>query len=433
MCKFRFFFPTFGLSDLSLYFLFVQLSILIVNYNVKHFLEQCLYSVQAAIGQVQAEVIVVDNASTDGSIAYLQPLFPWVKWIANTQNTGFGAANNQALVDAKGNYILFLNPDTLLPEDCLKKCLSFMQAHSQAGALGIKMLDGSGQFLPESKRGFPVPLTSLYKLSGLAVRFPRSKTFARYHLGHLSKNENSPVDVLAGAFMLVRRSVLQQAGAFDERFFMYGEDIDLSYRIQQAGWQNWYFAESCIIHFKGESTKKGSLNYVRLFYQAMNLFVQKHYSGGSALLYRWLIQAAIWARAGVTLVASSIKQMKKERKTGGKKHSLEPALVIASPQVFTQIKALLQTSTEYSVTTFQLVAYNEPQSIITYLQENQVQQVIFGIGEMLSMKTILEVMEQVPAREYGFYFSGGQSIISSNSKNYSGQWIAATASYATDV
>ncbi len=399
----------------------MQLSIIIVNYNVKYFLEQCLYSVQAAIRSVQAEVIVVDNNSTDDSLAYLQPLFPWVKWMANNQNTGFGVANNQALVHAKGEYILFLNPDTLLPEDCLDNCLSFMQTHSQAGALGIKMLDGSGQFLPESKRGFPSPLTSFFKLTGLAVRFPRSKTFARYHLGQLSKDESNPVDVLAGAFMLVRHSVLQQIGAFDKRFFMYGEDIDLSYRIQQAGWQNWYFAESSIIHFKGESTKKGSLNYVRMFYQAMNLFVRKHYSGSSALLYRWLIQAAIGARAGITVVASSIKGTK--RKTGGekKKQTAEPMLVIAAPQVFTQIEILLQTSRENVIIKPTSIAYKDALSITSYLQKSPVQQVIFGIGEGIAMKTVIEVMEHLSTKEYSFYFASGRSIINSSSKNRSGQ------------
>lgn len=285
----------------------MQLSIIIVNYNVRHFLEQCLCSVQVAIKGISAEVIVVDNNSTDGSITYLQPLFPRVKWIVNTQNTGFAVANNQAVELATGEYILYLNPDTLLAEDCLHQCLQFMKAHPSAGATGIRMLDGSGRFLRESKRAFPSPLTSLFKLAGLASLFPTSKLFARYHLGHLPENSNSEVDVLAGAFIMVRRTVLAQTGAFDERFFMYGEDIDLSYRIQKGGWQNWYFSGSSIIHFKGESTKKGSLNYVRMFYQAMYLFVQKHYGGGRAVIFRWFIQVAIWLRAGLSAVISFIK------------------------------------------------------------------------------------------------------------------------------
>lgn len=285
----------------------MQLSIIIVNYNVKHFLEQCLYSVLAATEGIAAEIIVADNNSKDGSLRYLQPLFPQVKWIANTQNTGFATANNQALKIAAGEFILYLNPDTLLPEDCLLLCLRFITAHSKAGALGIKMLDGSGRFLPESKRGFPSPATSLFKLAGLAALFPKSKVLARYYLGYLPQNQNHEVDVLAGAFMLVRKEVLEKTGAFDERFFMYGEDIDLSYRIQKGGWQNWYLAESSIIHFKGESTKKGSLNYVKLFYQAMYLFVQKHYGGGRAMLFRTFIQVAIWATAVLNAIISFIK------------------------------------------------------------------------------------------------------------------------------
>lgn len=286
---------------------FLQVSIIIVNYNVKLFLEQCLCSVEAAMVGVDAEVLVVDNNSTDDSVAYLQPKFPWVRFIVNQDNTGFGKANNQGLELAKGKYILFLNPDTLLPEDCLAKCLAFMEQHADAGALGIKMIDGSGHFLPESKRAFPSPLTSFFKLTGFSSLFPKSKLFARYHLGYLSKEENHEVDVLAGAFMLVQKKILDAHGAFDERFFMYGEDVDLSYRIQKAGFKNYYFADSTIVHFKGESTKKGSLNYVRMFYQAMSLFVKKHYGAGRATFFNAFIQIAIWLRAGLTAVGQFVK------------------------------------------------------------------------------------------------------------------------------
>lgn len=285
----------------------LQLSIIIVNYNVKLFLEQCLCSVVQAIKGLQAEVIVVDNNSSDGSMEMLPPFFPQVKFVANKQNNGFGKANNMALKMALGEHVLFLNPDTLLPEDCLHKCLAFMQNNEDAGALGIKMLDGSGHFLPESKRSFPSPLTSFFKLTGLANFFPTSRLFSKYHLGNLSADENHQVDVLAGAFMLVRKKKLDEIGAFDERFFMYGEDVDLSYRIQQAGWKNYYFSESSIIHFKGESTKKGRLNYVRMFYQAMSIFVKKHYGGKKASVFSFFIQVAIWLRAGLTAIADFIK------------------------------------------------------------------------------------------------------------------------------
>lgn len=280
----------------------MELSVIIVNYNVKYFLEQCLFSVRAAMQGMHGEVLVVDNASTDGSRAYLTVRFPEVRFFWNHTNLGFAKANNQALQYARGKYILFLNPDTVVPEDCFRKCVSFMEAHPDAGALGIRMLDGSGQFLPESKRSFPSLLTSFFKLSGLSRLFPRSPLFGRYHLGHLSEHENHAVEVLAGAFMMVRKVVLESVGSFDERFFMYGEDIDLSYRIRQAGYHNYYFSESFIVHFKGESTRKGSLNYVRMFYQAMSLFVQKHYRTTGTVLLRRFINLAIWLRAALSLL-----------------------------------------------------------------------------------------------------------------------------------
>lgn len=287
----------------------MQLSIIIVNYNVKYFLEQCLFSVLKACRNIQAEVIVVDNSSTDGSRQLLEQKFPSVYFTWNTNNTGFSKANNQALQNAKGEYILFLNPDTIVPEDCFEKCITFLKATPEAGALGIKMIDGSGVFLKESKRAFPGPLTSVFKLSGLSKIFPHSRTFARYHLGHLSENETHEVDVLAGAFMFIPKKVLSEVGSFDETFFMYGEDVDLSYRIQKAGYKNYYFAESTIIHFKGESTKKGSLNYVRLFYSAMSLFVKKHYSGTKAGVFNFLIQSGIFLRASLAFTGKLLQKI----------------------------------------------------------------------------------------------------------------------------
>ena len=280
----------------------MHLSVIIVNYNVRYFLEQCLCSVQKAIKNIDAEVFVVDNASKDGSVEYLQAGFPFVKFIANTDNVGFAHANNQALNLCSGDYVLFLNPDTIVPEDCFEKCISFLNENTDAGALGVRMLDGGGKFLPESKRSFPSPVTSMFKLFGLSSLFPKSKTFARYSLGHLDENKNHEVDVLAGAFLMGRREILQQLKGFDETFFMYGEDIDLSYRIQKSGYKNYYFAETSIIHFKGESTRKGSLNYIKMFYNAMSVFVSKHYSGGTAQIYRFFIQIAIWFRAAMTAV-----------------------------------------------------------------------------------------------------------------------------------
>ena len=210
---------------------------------------------------------------------------------------------------ATGKYILFLNPDTIVPEDCFIKCISFLEQHSNAGAIGVKMIDGSGKFLKESKRAFPSPLTSLYKLFGFSRLFPRSKTFSRYHLGHLDENKINEIDVLAGAFMMIKKEVLDKVGSFDEIFFMYGEDVDLSYRIQKAGYKNYYFPETQILHFKGESTRKGSMNYVRMFYNAMRLFVRKHYTGTRAGFFNFLIYTAIWIRAGFSAIGHFIRRI----------------------------------------------------------------------------------------------------------------------------
>lgn len=262
---------------------------------------------RSATAGLHAEVIVVDNASADGSMTYLQPRFPEVKFIQSAVNLGFAKACNKALQEATGAYILFLNPDTLLAEDTLMHCLHFFEKNAQAGAVGVRMIDGSGQFLKESKRAFPSPLTSLYKLFGLSQLFPDSKIFSRYYLGHLNEYETHEADVLAGAFMMVPSAVLKTAGSFDEAFFMYGEDIDLSYRIQQAGYRNYYLAGTTIIHFKGESTERANLQYVRQFYAAMHIFVRKHYSGSKAAVFRAALQSAIRFRAGLSAAAKILK------------------------------------------------------------------------------------------------------------------------------
>lgn len=228
--------------------------------------------------------------------------FPEVKLIVNTDNPGFAIANNQAIRQSSGEYILILNPDTLVEEDTFRQCLAFMDAHPEAGAMGVRLIDGSGKFLPESKRGFPSPWVAFCKTFGLSSLFPRSPVFNKYYLGHLDEHEINEVDVLAGCFMFMRRTALDKAGLLDEAFFMYGEDIDLSYRITKAGFKNYYYPGTSIIHYKGESTKKGSLNYVRTFYQAMIIFARKHFSGRRAGLFILMLQGAIWFRAGLTLL-----------------------------------------------------------------------------------------------------------------------------------
>ncbi|GIV28482.1 MAG: hypothetical protein KatS3mg027_2296 [Bacteroidia bacterium] len=285
----------------------MDISIIIVNYNVRFFLEQCIHSVLKAKDGLDIEVIVVDNHSVDGSVQMLKEKFPDVKLIENKENVGFSKANNQGIKIAKGKYVLLLNPDTVLQEDTLVKCYEFMEQHSDAGALGVKMFDGKGSFLPESKRGLPTPMVAFYKIFGLSKLFPKSKVFGKYHLTYLDKDRNHKVDVLSGAFMFIRKEVLDKIGGLDEDYFMYGEDIDLSYRITKAGYHNYYFSETSIIHYKGESTKKSSVNYVIVFYKAMMIFADKHFSNSYASVFRFLIYIAIYFRAGLSILYRFIK------------------------------------------------------------------------------------------------------------------------------
>ena len=282
----------------------VKLSVVIVNYNVCYFLEQALLSVRRAaekLGQ-PVEVFVVDNNSADGSVAMVRARFPEVILIVNQDNPGFSKGNNQALRRATAQYQLLLNPDTVVEEDTFRACCDFMDAHPDCGGLGVKMLDGQGQFLPESKRGLPTPAVAFYKMFGLARLLPQSPTFGRYHLGFLDKDQTHEVAVLSGAFMMLRKAALDQVGLLDEDYFMYGEDIDLSYRLTRGGWKNYYFPGTRIIHYKGESTKRTSVNYVFVFYRAMVIFAEKHFAPGRAGLFSLLINAAIWLRAGAAVL-----------------------------------------------------------------------------------------------------------------------------------
>ena len=287
----------------------MKLSVIIVSYNVTHFLEQCLHSVHAASSGIATEIFVVDNASVDGSIQMVKEKFPGVICIENSENQGFAKANNQAIRKSKGEYILLLNPDTIVETDTFSKVIAFMDSHADAGGLGVTMVDGTGKFLPESKRGLPTPMVAFYKIFGFARLFPTSKIFGKYHLGYLDKDKTHQVDILAGAFMLMRKSVLEQVGLLDEAFFMYGEDTDLSYRIIKAGYHNYYFPETRIIHYKGESTKKGSLNYVFVFYNAMIIFARKHYTAKNARLFAFFINIAIYFRAFLSILSRVLKNI----------------------------------------------------------------------------------------------------------------------------
>lgn len=280
----------------------MKLSVIVVNYNVEYFLEQCLLSVEQAIRGIEADVWVVDNNSVDGSVAMVRRKFPWVKLVESRENLGFSKGNNLAIRQSTGEYVLLLNPDTVVEEDTFSKVIDFMNQHPDAGGLGVKMIDGKGNFLPESKRGLPTPAVAFYKIFGLAALFPRSRRFGKYHLGYLSNDEVHEIEVLSGAFMLMRRKALEEVGLLDEDFFMYGEDIDLSYRLVLGGYKNYYYPHTRIIHYKGESTKKSSINYVFVFYRAMVIFAGKHFSEKNVKLFSALINAAIYFRAGLAIL-----------------------------------------------------------------------------------------------------------------------------------
>ncbi len=261
----------------------MKLSIVIVSYNVKYYLEQCLCSLRKACRGIEAECWVVDNDSADGTVDYIRQRFPEVHMIVNRENVGFSRANNMALRRSSGEYVLLLNPDTIVGEHVLSGCLAFLENHPEAGATGVAMLKDDGSFAWESRRGLPTPFVSFCKMSGLCALFPHSRVFGRYYMRYMDKSCSHPIDVVSGAFNMLRRSALNRAGLLDEDFFMYGEDIDLSYRLLQCGYQN-YYQPLQILHYKGESTHKSSFRYVHVFYKAMLIFFDKHYRRSN----RWL-------------------------------------------------------------------------------------------------------------------------------------------------
>ncbi len=259
----------------------MQLSVIILNYNVRYFLELCVLSVQKAIQNIDAEIIVIDNNSQDDSCAMMKKRFPDVKLIENKENSGFPKGNNIGVSQAKGKYICILNPDTVIAEDTFHKVIARLDLSavaeaisSEVGIVGCKLIDGTGNFLPESKRGIPTPFVAFTKITGLYKVFP--KTFGKYYAQHLSENETGKVEILVGAFMLMKRDLYNEIGGFDENCFMYSDDIDLSYMALKKGKSNYYFHETSVIHYKGESTIKDG-TYMKRFQEAMNFFYKKHF------------------------------------------------------------------------------------------------------------------------------------------------------------
>lgn len=305
----------------------LKLSVIIVNYNVKYYLDQCIRSVLRAFEEMKkasssassvnedvAEIIVVDNHSADGSVDYLeqrypQKLFPMVRFVRSAHNLGFARANNIAIRQSRGEYVLLLNPDTIVGEDALKASVDFMDVHEDAGAVGVRMLGAQGRRAMESRRGLPTPMVSFFKMLGFCNRWPHHRLFGKYYMGYLPWDEPSQIEVVSGAYCMLRRKALDEVGLLDEDFFMYGEDIDLSYRVLKGGYHNYYLPVD-ILHYKGESTQKSSFRYVHVFYEAMLIFFRKHYSGMTFLL-SLPIKTAIYAKALMALVGMLSDRMRK--------------------------------------------------------------------------------------------------------------------------
>lgn len=346
-------------------------------------------------------------------------MFPGVVFIKNDKNEGFAKACNIGLSNSIGNYILFLNPDTIVAEDSFCTCLDFFKRHPECGAIGVKMIDGSGRFLNESKRSFPSPLTSLYKLFGLASLFPKSKTFAKYHLGHLNKEEDHEVDVLAGAFIMVRKEVLNKVGSFDEAFFMYGEDVDLSYRIQKAGYKNYYLAQTAIIHFKGESTLRESLKYVRLFYQAMNIFVKKHYTSNTAFFFRVIIQIGIWMRAFVAGFSNQTNRLAKKYLS---KKELDSAaegsrlFYVAKKEEWKDVELFLASGLPFII----VGSSDSFENLGQHLEQNRAGHLLFVAGG-ISYKEIIAQTKHHPQTLKYFHAYKSTSIVCSDDRKTKGQ------------
>jgi GT2 family glycosyltransferase len=378
----------------------MQLSIIIVNYNVKYFLEHCLLSVIKACNDIEAEILVVDNNSTDGSKSYVENKFPTVKFYWLTENLGFGKANNYALQYAKGEHILFLNPDTIVGENCFTDCISFFKNHPDCGALGVRMLDGTGIFLQESKRGFPFIHVAFYKAIGLANIFPN--TFGQYYATHIQEQEIKEVEVLAGAFMMLHKKTIAEVKGFDEDFFMYGEDIDLSYRIKKAGFENYYLGKNSIIHFKGESTAKKSDEYFDNFYGAMKRFADKHSTTNK------FVKQIVFL--GINMLKNFATLKNKYANTATELNS-KNASVIGNIQSIENIQKILPLNIQLAQTPIF--------PVFKTIIESKNDIVIIDVDQ-ISNQAAIEIIHANKNISFAFYSSTINTIIGSSDKNSSG-------------
>lgn len=350
----------------------MQLSVIIVNYNVRYFLELCLQSVQEGLEEIDSEIIVIDNNSKDDSCKMIFDNFPEVILIKNTKNVGFSKANNQGVAIARGEYVLILNPDTVVGKDTFTECLDFAKKQDNFGALGVKLIDGKGNFLPESKRGIPTPKASFHKLLGI-----KNQKKGKYYANHLKENETGKIDVLVGAFMLMKRSVYNEVKGFDERYFMYGEDIDLSYKILKKGYQNYYLGDVQVIHYKGESTIN-DVKYLRHFYKAMEIFYKEHFTVNALYDFMMKIGIKFW-------YVLKFFRIKKQNKT---QTLSKKALYIGNEQeVFNQLQ-----KTGLDVVQYNILDEKSFNKCEEFLKENNIKEVIFDNVDLTYQEIINKVV-----------------------------------------
>ena len=374
----------------------MQLSVIILNYNVRYFLEQCVLSVQKALENIDAEIIVVDNNSQDDSCAMMKQLFPHIKLIENPVNVGFPKGNNIAVAEAKGEYICILNPDTVVAEDTFEKILNFchseLVSESRLGIIGCKLIDGTGNFLPESKRGVPTPWVAFTKIFGL---YKFSNSFGKYYTQHLTENQSGKVDILVGAFMVMKRDLYLQVGGFDENCFMYSDDIDLSYMVQKLGKENFYFHETSVIHYKGESTVRDE-KYLKRFREAMQFFYKKHFK--KSVVFDVMMQ-----------VGSFLFTIFKQKQQKNTVRNIDKYIVFSKEN----IQLSLNKPQEY-LTDFKLFANNENLNI----------EVVFDMNSF-SFREIIEFMEKNKSKNITFknYISQSNYLIGSNNANDRGEVI----------
>lgn len=368
-------------------------------------MEQCLRTVLTASQNINTEIIVVDNGSVDGCIPILQPLFSQVQFIRSDINLGFAKANNLALQKASGSFILFLNPDTLLSSDVLYTCLEHFQTHQQTGAIGVRMINGFGEFLPESKRALPTLKTAFFKLIGLAKLFPKSGIFNRYALGDLSPVKNHPVEVLAGAFMMVRKSILDSLGGFDNDYFMYGEDIDLSLRILKAGYTLQYLGQPAVIHYKGQSSKHRSVFHTAIFFQAMKIFVRKHYRLGGVLIP--IIQF-------FSLLTQLKKKIAGQSQTDTLLLDQKNLLVLCREEHLTGIMSILEKQgISDSYLSFINTHEQDTEALSLAIRRHQAAQILIHIPD-INMVDAISLMEKNQGILFRFIFAGSATISFNN-------------------